>query len=239
MHQEHLARLRERLLTGPGGRQQVRWAWLSELEGAWADKKRANKFLLGATLDYQMRAALVWANARRFAEDVLGDPDDLWERVIAISDWDSEEAFRRYRLHRFPAAHRRVRRIGFAVVRDYAGDAREIWREQGPEEVLTRLEALRLGPQISRMIVGALHDTRQISGIGQLKADLHVRRVLGRLVAGESVSVTDAHRIADTMIPGASWKLDAPLYLLGKGRCRSRDPDCGECYLHDLCAFTA
>ena len=186
-----------------------------------------------------MRADLVWANARRFAEDSLGDPDDLWERVVAISDWESEEVFRRYRLHRFPAAHRRVRRIGLAVVRDYEGDAREIWRERGPDQVLNRLETLKLGPQISRMVVGALHDTGQIAGIGQLKADLHVRRVLGRLVAGESVSVTGAHRIADAMIPGASWKLDAPLYLLGKGRCRSRDPDCGGCYLSELCAFTA
>lgn len=237
MQYEDLARLRERLLTGPGGRQ-VRWAWLSELGGARADKKRANKFLLGATLDYQMPADRVWANARRFAEDTLGDPDDLWERVIALPDWDSEEAFHRYRLHRFPAAHRRVRRIGGGVLRDYRGDAREIWRERDAAEVLRRLEALGLGPQISRMVVGALHDTRQIAGIGQLKADLHVRRVLGRLVAGESVSVAAAHRIADAMLPGASWKLDAPLNLLGKGPCRRRDPECGGCPLRDLCAFT-
>ena len=175
-----------------------------------------------------MRADLVWNDARRFAEENLGDPDDPWERIIAIPDWDSKEVFRRRRLPRFPAAHGRVRRIGLAVVRDYAGDAREIWREQGPQEVLRRLEAMRLGPQISRMVVGALHDAQQIAGIGQLQADLHLRRVLGRLVAGESLSVTGAHRIAD----------NAPLVFLGK-RARGPKPNRGRCYLRDLCTFAA
>lgn len=235
---ERSARVRDRLLQrgGPGV---IHWSWLSELGGAWADRKRANKFLLGAILDYQMQAALVWENARRFAEDDLGDPENLWETILAIPAWESEVVFRRYRLHRFFAAHRRVQRIGETIVRNYCGDAREIWKDRRPAEVRKRLETMRVGPQISRMVVGALFDTKQISGVGELKADLHVRRVLGRVFVGGKVSVAEAHRIANRMKPGASWMLDAPLYLLGKSKCRPTNPDCVRCPLREECAYNA
>lgn len=231
------ARVRELLLAARSGGGGIHWKWLSELDGAWADRKRANKFLLGAILDYQMRAALVWENARRFAEDDLGEPDDLWETILAIPAWDSEVVFRRYRLHRFFAAHRRVRRIGEASVRNYSGDTREIWGGQRPTEVRKRLETMQAGSQIARMVVGALFDTEQIGGAGELKADLHVTRVLGRVFVGEKVPVSEAHRVANEMIPGRSWMVDAPLYLLGKSRCRPTTPDCERCYLRQECAY--
>ena len=69
-------------------------------------------------------------NARRFAEDELGDPADLWEKIIAIRRWDSDAVWRRYGLHRFPAGHKRVRRIGKEIVEHYQGDARKIWKDQ-------------------------------------------------------------------------------------------------------------
>lgn len=230
-------RVRERLLAERVRSSGIHWKWLSDLGGAWADRKRANKFLLGAILDYRMRADRVWRNAQRFAEDDLGDPDDLWETILAIPAWDSEVVFRRYRLHWFRAAHRRVRRIGADITRNYGGDSRKIWKGQRPTEVRKRLEKMRMGPQISRMVVGALFDTRQISAAGELKADLHVTRVLGRVFVGERVSVVEAHRIANRMMPGRSWMVDAPLYLLGKSRCRPTTPDCGRCYLRQECAY--
>ncbi|MDE2660754.1 MAG: hypothetical protein OXI45_11150 [Acidobacteriota bacterium] len=236
-HPQKDERVRERLLAERIRGSAINWKWLSDLDGGWVDRKRANKFLLGAALDYQMRANLVWENARRFAEDDLGDPDDLWENILAIPGWDSEIVFRRYRLHRFPEAHRRVRRIGEAIVGNYGGDSREIWRDQRPAEVRKRLERMRLGPQIARMVVGALFDTGQISGAGELKADLHVTRVLGRVFAGERVSVAEAHRIANRIMPDRSWMVDAPLYLLGKSRCRPTTPDCGRCYLRPECVY--
>ena len=186
-------------------RSSLDWQWLSDLKGRRADKKSANKFMLGSILDFQMPADVVWENARRFAEDELGDPADLWEKIIAIRRWDSDAVWRRYGLHRFPAGHKRVRRIGKEIVEHYQGDARKIWKDQAPDEIRKRLERMRVGPQISRMIVGALYDTEQISEAGDLKADIHVRRVLGRVFAGDETSADDAHRIANRMIPGTSW----------------------------------
>ena len=159
----------------------MRVMFLSDLDGDEPDKRTANKFLLGCSLDYQMKADVVWENARRLAEDDLGDPRDLWRAILAIPRWNTQSVRRRYNLHRFPAAHARVRKIAQQVIQRYGGDARNIWRGQSPCEIQRRLEQIGVGPQLSRMTAGILSDERQIVGAGELKADIHVRRVLGRV----------------------------------------------------------
>ena len=42
----------------------MRVMFLSRLNGRPADKRSANKFLLGCILDYQMKVDVVWENAR-------------------------------------------------------------------------------------------------------------------------------------------------------------------------------
>ena len=57
------------------------WPWLTEISATGRssrDKILANKFMLGAILDYQICAEKAWENARRLAEDILGDPKQLW-----------------------------------------------------------------------------------------------------------------------------------------------------------------
>ena len=217
----------------------MRVMFLSDLNGRRADKRSANKFLLGCILDYQMNVDEVWENARRFAEDDLGDPRDLWHEITAICRWNTPAVRRRYNLHRFPAAHARVRRIGLEIVERYGGDARKIWKSQTPCVTQKRLEQMRVGPQLSRMTAGALHDTKQIVGAGELKADIHVRRVLGRVFTGDMVSADTALGIAKEMMPRGSWKLDAQLFRLGKFTCKKTNPGCGGCFLRAECRFRA
>ena len=110
------------------------------------------------------------------------------KKSIAIRRWDSDAVWRRYGLHRFPAGHkpRPANRQGDHRALSTPTPARS-GRIKPPDEILNRLEWMRVGPQISRMIVGALYDTKQISEAGDLKADIHVRRVLGRVFAGDRV----------------------------------------------------
>ena len=149
------------------------------------------------------------------AEDELDDPRDLWHEIIAIPRWNTPAVRRRYNLHRFPAAHARVRRIGLEIVERYGSDARKIWKNQSPCTTQQRLEQIGVGPQLSRMTAGALRDTKQIVGTGELKADIHVRRVLGRVFTDGMVSAATALVIANEMMPRGSWKLDAQLFRLG------------------------
>ena len=213
--------------------------WLSDLKGRSANKRSANKFILGSILNYQMNADQVWKNAKRFAEKDLKDPADLWRAIIAIRKWNTRTVFHRYRLHRFPAAHARVRRIGKEIVEHYNGDVRKIWKNQAPDEILNRLNKMRTGEKISRMIIGALFDTKQISRAGELAVDIHVRRVLGRVFTGDVVSADEALRIAKAMKPSKSWMLDAPLYSIGKSVCKRTNPKCADCYLCKECDYAA
>lgn len=214
------------------------WPWLSK--GKPASLKDANKFLLGCILDYQINANVAWENARRFAEDILGDPDYLWHRITSVSrsEWSSKK--REYALHRFPIAHKRVWRIGRDVVAHYGGDARKIWKGQTTDAVLVRLNRMRVGEQISRMIVGGLCDTDQIQGSGDVKADIHVRRVLGRVFRGEPFTVSEVPIVLETtrqMWRENPWLLDGPLYLIGTNFCYASDPECKHCYLQRECTF--
>ncbi|HXH05979.1 MAG TPA: hypothetical protein VNI83_05240 [Vicinamibacterales bacterium] len=238
MTSARLRRLGKRILElGPGD---GHWPWLQEDDGTIIrplSKRCANKFILGCIIDYQKPADQAWRDAARLADDELGDPPDLWGTIGKLShaQWQSRRA-RYLWLHRFPAAHERVWRIARAISEGWQGDARRIWRGQAPEEVKRRFMELRLGAQLSRMAVGALIDTRHIHGIGDVKADLHVRRVLGRLLRGVELSAEAATRITRAMYPKNPWRLDSALYSHGKNICTAQ-PFCEECPLSRACAF--
>ncbi len=71
--------------------------------------------------------------------------------------------------------------VALGIMTRYDGDARNIWRDQTPNEVVKRLKQIKLGTQRAWMTAGALVDTNQIKGEGNIKADTHTRKVLGRV----------------------------------------------------------
>ena len=240
MNRKKIKRVGKLLLAARQRHGAVHFPFLSDLNGKKAGRRSANKFMLCCILDFSVRVHLVVKNATRFAEEDLGDPRDLWNTIDRIPRWNSDAVRRRYApLHpRFPKrGHERVGRIATEIVERYDGDARKIWKSQPPGKVLKRLEDMKFGPKISRMIVGALYDTEQIAGAGDLAPDIHVCRVLGRVFTGEVVSPDETLDISTKIRPRTSWKLDSPLWRLGKSKCRPRNPHCGDCYLEEECRY--
>src|SRR5260370_40666461 len=194
------------LLKNRGDEDQGFWAWLKPNEPV--SMKDANKFLLACILDYQIPAETAWGNAKRLSETILEDPDNLWHRItsVTLSEWESKR--KEYSLHRFPKGHERVWTIGRRIVQQYDGDARKIWDTHSIETTLYRLTDLGVGEQISRMVVGPLIDTGQIKGKGDVKVDIHVRRVLGRAVLGHEFPAQETGRVIDLtrdMHPANPW----------------------------------
>jgi endonuclease III len=187
-----------------------------------------------------MRSKLVWGNAKKLAEGILGDPDKLWHRItrVSLADWMSKR--KEYALHWLSKAHERVWTIGKRIVEQHEGDARKIWDKQSIDATLYRLTELGVGPQISRMVVGALYDTGIISGKADVKVDIHVRRVLGRVFQGSEFSLEDTGKVIEItrkMHPQNPWLLDRPLYLLGQQTCKAKKPKCDSCYLAAECIY--
>jgi endonuclease III len=101
------------------------------------------------------------------------------------------------------------------------------------------VSSIGAGEQITRMIVGALIDTHQINGIGDVKADIHVCRVLGRALTGHNLSPGHATEITRCMYPQNPWFLDRSLFLLGQQSkiCAAGIPKCDMCYLRPVCEY--
>ena len=231
----------------------VFWPFLEPLNGRIADKITANKFFLACIIDYQQKADRAWGQARCFVEETMGDPPDIWREIVkrhpTEADWLKAKAM--YALHRWDRAHKRVYRIGQRIIAQYDGDARRIWESATRDEVLHRLTDLQVGPQISQMVLGALQDTGQIETAADLKADVHVCRVLGRIMRGTPLSPDEAKRIARTLKPDAPWLLDRPLFVLGSksdfstdgaaGACAAAAPNCRQCFaeIREICCHFA
>jgi endonuclease III len=229
-------------------KKKIIWPGLSEYTGKRLPKKSANIFFLSAILDYQMNSEHIWDNTKTFVETTIPDPANLWQWVTehSFGEWKRKE--KKYNLHRFPAAHERIWKIGKKIIDDYDGDARKIWRNQTPKKVNNRITELVSGEAIPRMILGALLDTKQIdcsknncSGL-DVKPDVHVCTVLFRLLYGSKKVIVNAKMRKETieitrrMYPKLPWKLDAPLYSIGLDPCTAKSPACSECPLTDVCA---
>lgn len=216
--------------------------FLDPLNGRPADQRTANMFFLACISDYRQKADRAWEQARRFVEETMGDPEDIWRAIVKRHpieiDWMKAKSM--YGLHYLRQGHRRVYRIGRQIIDRYDGDARRIWESATRDEVLQRLTRLQVGPQISQMVVGILQDTRQIAWAADVKADVHVSRVLGRIVCGTPASPNEAMLLARRLKPDAPWLLDRPLFVLGSkshsyagregGCCSAAAPECHRCF---------
>jgi hypothetical protein len=217
------------------------WGAIARLQGRECSKEVANTFLICCLLDWQWDTDLAWRKGERLVAD-LGGPEDVWVTISSFSKeaWDSK--YEEYgRPHRFRRGYKRLWGIANDICARYDGDARNIWLGKTPFEVLIHLWALCAGDQISRMIVGALRDCGQIKGdSGDVKADGHLRRVLGRAVYGDEISAASAAKVTEVtrrLNPADPWQLDWPLWNIGKSYCRPTCPDCPKCYLRPHCVY--
>jgi len=210
--------------------------------GGWdvgTSKRDANRFMICCLLDYQQDSNVAWKKGERLVQH-LGDPENVWATISSCSKeaWDSK--YEEYdKPHRFRKGYRRLWGIANEICARYDGDARNIWLGRTPFDALVHLWALNAGDQISRMIVGALRDSGQIKGdSGDVKADVHIRRVLGRAVDGEEINAANAARATELtrqLNAADPWQLDWPLWNIGKDYCRPTNPDCRNCYLPPYC----
>ena len=69
-----------------------------------------------------------------------------------------------------------------------------------------------------------------------ISADVHVRRVFERLgLCSADPSVEQVIYKARAVYPKFPGMMDFPCWEIGKHWCKPRVPECGGCYMHDLC----
>lgn len=209
---------------------------LKEING----RKEANIFLCACFLEYRSGKTDVWDNAVYFVEEVLNDPENLWQAILDHTYDGWKERFYDYNLHPMPEIHNRLYFIANRMVRFYAGDGRQIWNEymQDPEVVYKRLLMLQIPKSIACLVVGSLKDLGYVRGPFDIVGDIVDSRVLGRMICGDGSGITfmKARRLARMLVPDDPWILDLPLYLIGSSWC-GPGPKCRACPVRNTCVF--
>ncbi|HEV2484942.1 MAG TPA: hypothetical protein VGT08_05370 [Terracidiphilus sp.] len=231
-HDEQLLKVAELLRNHWEGTED--WGEISNYPGQACPKRVANKFMLCCLLDYQIKTDRAWENGDRLVHQ-LRDPEDIWATITAFTESEWESKFKELGLHRFPAAHNRLWRIGKEICSYFEGDAGRIWQNSPAFDVLCRLNYIGVGEQISKMIVGALRDVGQIEGKGDVKADVHICRVIGRVFFGAQASPDTAIAVTRRLNPEDPWQMDRTLWKVGSTFCYATTPNCPSCFLSTEC----
>jgi A/G-specific adenine glycosylase len=202
------------------------------------------------------RAVLRWWNKVRADRDAVTwrQSRDPWavlvaETMLAQTQFDRvTEPFERF-LAAFPSAK--------ALASAPVGDAIRAWSGLGynrravnlhrtatilierydgklPSELEALLELPGVGPYTARAVLSSAFGHRV--GI----VDVNVHRVLARAAVGAELSMAEAQRIADRLVPERqSREWNVALMDFGSRICRARSPQCETCVLaqSDLCAW--
>jgi len=198
-------------------------------------------FLLAVCLDRGTKADIIWT-IPYWLKQQWGHLDPA--RVRRMSGAELYDAVNRLprRPRYLSAAPKSIADLTRIVVDEYGGDARALWRGRAPSTFQALLQRIRgVGPGIASMAVQLLERAfpgeLQASGYEELdiKPDVHTIRVLYRLGVAASESEAGALAAARRLHPEHPGRLDGPLWYVGYTWCHARNPDCGACFVANVC----
>ena len=143
--------------------------------------------------------------------------------AVALAGADREEL--EATVHSLGMGQRRTDqliRLGHHLVHEHEG------RVPGTREALTRLPGV--GRKTANVVLGNWFDLEEIT------VDTHLGRVARRLGWTEQTNPGLVENDLRALLPEAPWtKLSHQLILLGREFCKARKPQCGACFLSDIC----
>lgn len=202
-------------------------------------------FVLGCVMDRNIQTERAWLIPYVFSQR----PGGLSMKALAkLSRRDVKRIMSRPApLHRF--VHDMSDYFYSAVqkiIHDYERDASRIWsgKPSSAEVVYRFLEFEGVGPKIASMAANLLARQFKIRFSDyysiDISADVHVRRVFGRLGLCPTGATADQLVYkAKALHPDFPGILDKPIWEIGRAWCRPRQPLCADCYMNDVCPAAA
>jgi endonuclease III len=198
-------------------------------------------FVLACVMDRQIKAEKAWLIPYLISEKLGGFSMGTLAKlsVTEINRLMSQPA----PLHRFVE---KMSGFFYSAVQlissKYAGNAARIWSGKLPSaEVVYRfLEFDGVGPKIASMATNALARELKIPFADyfsiDISADVHVRRVFSRLnLCPANAKVEQVIYKARALYPKFPGMMDLPCWEIGRKWCKPGTPECGQCYMNDLC----
>lgn len=226
-------------------RKQLKFAGHEEADRLVSDLTgHPHAFVLASIMDQQVKAERAWMIPYRFHQK-LGSFS--MEALLNLSEAD----IRRHMtepviLHRFVD---KMARFFFRAVHriadQYQSNAALIWndRPSSATVVYRFLEFDGVGPKIGSMAANILAREFKVPFSDffsiDISADVHVRRVFGRLgLTPSDASVQQLIFRARGLHPEFPGLMDFPAWEIGRKWCRPANPACDLCYMKDCCAFS-
>ncbi len=198
-------------------------------------------FVLASIMDRQIKAERAWLIPYRFMEK-LGDFS--MGTLVRQSQSDIQRLMSEPDpLHRFVEIMSACFFKGIRRIADqYESDAYRIWqgKPSSATVVYRFLEFDGVGPKIATMAANLLTRGFKIEFADHfsidISADVHVRRVFGRLGLTPPEATPDQLIFrARSLHPEFPGLIDFPTWEIGRNWCKARKPEYNKCYMKDLC----
>lgn len=198
-------------------------------------------FVLACVMDRQIKAEKAWLIPYRFQEKLH---DFSMAKLVSLSREDIKILMTEPEpLHRFPDImsdyfYETVQRIDY----QYQRDVSMIWKDKpsSADVVYSFLEFEGVGQKIANMAANIL--VRRFKVIFSdyfsidISADVHIRRVFGRLGLAPSDAKTDQLIFrARGLYPKFPGLMDFPCWDIGRNWCKPKIPNCNNCYMLEIC----
>lgn len=200
-------------------------------------------FVLACVMDRQIKAELAWLIPYRFATKLGSFEFPILESLTI-------EGIRTLmagppQLHRFPDKMSTVFFEAILTIKNrHDGNAAQIWADRPPSAkvVYEFLQFRGVGPKIANMATNILARDLKVPLSDyfsiDISADVHIRRVSGRLgLVNSDASIGEIIYRARSLHPEFPGLMDLPVWEIGRNWCRPKQPVCTECYMKDVCHF--
>jgi endonuclease III len=205
---------------------------------------RPHAFVLACVMDRQVKAEKAWIIPYSISQR---DPKLAGFSMEALQQLSLQDVNRLMShpepLHRFvekmsQAFYSAIQRINGS----YAGDASRIWtgNPSSAEVVYRFLEFDGVGPKIATMAASILAREFKIPFSDHysidISADRHIRHVFSRLgLCSSDATIEQIIYKARALHASYPGMMDLPCWEIGRNWCKSETPNCGACYMNDLC----
>ena len=198
-------------------------------------------YVLACLMSRRVKAEIAWAVPYRISERIGGFRFDALRRLDQ-TDWAQHMAGPPP-LHCFPSKMAEIAFLALERIADrYRCDASRIWsgRPSSAQVVYRFREFKGAGPKISTMAANILARDLKVPMSDyhaiDISPDVHVCRVFRRLglVPPDADDTLIIYR-ARALSPDFPGLLDLPAWEIGRTWCRPRNPDCGACYMSQVC----
>ena len=208
-------------------------------------KNYPHAFVLACVMDRQIKADRAWfvpyqimkRNGNDFSMESL---KNLTEKEIfeLMSKPEPVHRFTKIMSNLFYLAIQRI-------WKSYKGDASAIWKGKpsSAEAVYRFLEFNGVGPKIATMATNILARDFKIEFSDyysiDISADVHVKKVFYRLgLCEENPTVEQVIYKARSLYPEFPGVMDLPCWEIGQKWCGSKNPQCKDCYMNNLCGYS-